>query len=142
LAAITERVAVPLAPKAASKALHDLIVLGIVELDDYGGIFVGRPELIVEGAIAPGALYPLLREVKGGATALDLLNSNPGASASDVGRILKDANSAEWSEATVKMAGKYFRGWARQAGVSTSPPPRGKPRDNDKPVGPRQLTLK
>jgi len=142
LAAITERVAVPLAPKAASKALHDLIVLGIVELDDYGGIFVGRPELIVEGAIAPGALSPLLREVKGGATALDLLNSNPGASASDVGRILKDANSAEWSEATVKMAGKYFRGWARQAGVSTSPPPRGKPRDNDKPVGPRQLTLK
>jgi hypothetical protein len=75
---------------------------------------------MADGKVSPVILMELLRKVPGGSEAIDLLMQNPAASPSDVGQIFRAAHSADWKPATTLSIGKYFRSWARYAGVPTA----------------------
>lgn len=101
-------------------AVRQLLAIEAVRPDTDETIRLARPDLIVDGRVSQRILMELLSRVPGATEALALLNSDPAATPLSIGRIICAANSADWRSATTQSVGKYFRSWARQAGVSTS----------------------
>lgn len=100
------------------KAVRDLVTLGAVKLDRNGMLSIKSPSLFAaDGGLEVSGLLQLLVGVPGGADALELLRNRPAASLSSVGRLLREAYGASWADSTTALMGKYFRSWARAAGV-------------------------
>ena len=58
-----------------------------------------------------------LKKVPGASTALELLETEPGANSMAVGTCIKEGYGLQWAVATTSMAGGMFRSWADAAGV-------------------------
>jgi hypothetical protein len=100
-------------------AVRQLLALGAVRPDTNETIRLARSDLMVDGKVSQSVLVELLRRVPGASEALDLLNGDPAATPLTIGRIICAANLADWQSATTQSVGKYFRSWARHAGIST-----------------------
>jgi hypothetical protein len=123
LAALLGAVRPPsLARSTVRKALHDLEVLGVVQVNRDGSLEIFEIGAVgQDGSVEPSAVAALIRErVPGGAAALSALTTNPSLATAEVGRLLEDAAGASWSLGTRTVMGKNFRSWARAAGVRTS----------------------
>lgn len=108
-------------------ALRQLLVLGVIKLDTTERFSLARRDLIRDGTVSQGPLLELLRNVPGGNEALGLLMRDPASSPAAVGQIFRSAHSADWKPATTQSIGKYFRSWARYAGIPTSLRPKATP---------------
>jgi hypothetical protein len=101
---------------AITKAISDLISLGIAEQDEERNISLTTDELFrSDGSLDRTFVLGLLGNVQGGRDALQLLDHQPNASSRSIGRVLGDAQGATWSDSTAALSGKFFRGWARVA---------------------------
>ena len=101
------------------KARAALVALGFLHPGDDAEI---RGQVFgADGAVDRGRLREVLEErVAGAKQAIELLESKPDASPIEVGMILREAQGTSWTPSSVRNAGKHFRSWAREAGVSTS----------------------
>jgi hypothetical protein len=107
-------------------SLRQLLTLGAVDADTKETFRLVRADLIVDGTVSPVVLRELLRKVPGCGEAIDLLIHNPAATPLDVGQIFATVHSADWQPATTLSIGKYFRSWARKAGITTTLKPQAK----------------
>jgi hypothetical protein len=82
---------------------------GKIEAVDVGG-----------NEVTPSRIRKALEELSGLPAALELLESNPRASALMVGNLVKETSGATWSDATTALVGKQIRSWARKAGIKVS----------------------
>jgi hypothetical protein len=105
--------------RATKASLRELVKLGAVAVNAYGGVTMVAVDLVVDGQVDPEALRELLRTHPGFASVLEVLEADPYAEPTTIGGILRDAYGAEWSPATVMSVGKYGRAWARRAGTAT-----------------------
>jgi Restriction endonuclease len=102
-------------------SLRQLLALGAVKPDTTDMFCIARPDLVLEGEVSKTVLMELLKKVPGGSEAVDLLTRNPAAAPAEIGQIFRIAHSADWKVATTQSVGKYFRSWARRAGIVTMP---------------------
>jgi hypothetical protein len=100
-----------------SGAARSLEILGVVHTAADGTVRLMRMDLVRDGRVAPEILLEVLGALPANRMALKLLADNPAASSAEVGAVIRDASGADWGDATMVGVGKYFRGWARAAGV-------------------------
>lgn len=97
------------------RAIQQLRVLNAVSVDDDT---VAAKEGVMDGsAVEQSRLRALLMEVRGGERSLELLAADSSADQNVVGQVLREENNADWADSTAASAGKYFRAWAKSAGV-------------------------
>jgi hypothetical protein len=105
------------------KALRALETLGLASSPPLS---VDTSVFHIDGTIDVGALRAALEaRVAGTTEALQLLEGSPGASAADVGTLLRDFQGASWTPTTTSSVGKNFRTWAKAVGVATTNPRKG-----------------
>jgi hypothetical protein len=97
------------------RAILQLRILNAVNVDDDA--VTACPGLVDGAGVVQGRLLQLLSEVRGGERALALLAADAGADQILVGQVLREENNADWADSTAASVGKYFRAWAKSAGV-------------------------
>jgi hypothetical protein len=103
------------------KAIRDLRLLGAVRMTDDGRLELVDHELVdAQGKVDERLLRNRLDSMPGGAAALARIEADPAIPPADVGQIVAEAYQAKWAVETKKSAGKYYRAWARAAGIDTS----------------------
>jgi hypothetical protein len=70
------------------------------------------------GEVNRELLRAKIEVLPGAKPGLALLDSDPSTPAMTVGEVLRKAYEAEWAASTTAGIGKYFRSWAREAGIS------------------------
>ncbi len=99
---------------------RELVALGAVTVSAEdpmrGAVLDG---LVVDGEIVENVLLALLRNVIGGAEAVEAVESNSAVRSAEIGRIFEAALGTSWTDSTRDLVGKSFFGWARAAGLST-----------------------
>ena len=109
--------------RRANTGVRELVALGVVEVEEDGGVRLLRPELVTKGLVDQVELRRLLEMKRGCREALVVLSNDPSASPELVGRVIRDSYGAEWSSGTTHGVGKHMRAWARCAGVRTQAHP-------------------
>lgn len=110
-----------LTPKRRAAGLGALEVLGLVSRPSRDVVVLDRAVFSDQGDVVAGELRQVLEDrVAGARDAIALIERDPAVTPLQVGQLLRDAQKTEWAEGTVHSAGKYFRSWARAAGVATS----------------------
>ena len=98
-----------------------LEVLGLLSRRAAGEMRLDPHVFDTEGSADPARLRQVLEErVAGAKEALTRIEGDPNVTPMEVGLILKDAQKTDWASGTIHSVGKYFRSWARAAGVTTS----------------------
>jgi hypothetical protein len=106
---------------ARTAALTALEVLGLLSRPAPHVMRLDTDIFDVTGTADPAKLRHVLEERVGGAAeALTRIEADASITPMEVGLILKDAQKTEWASGTIHSVGKYFRSWARAAGVATS----------------------
>lgn len=103
--------------KGMRRAAADLVSIGALR-QEVGGYRV-REGLTDSRGVVPESLLSLLRRAPGGQDAIVLLESDPRASQTSLGKKIMEAYRVEWKESTMEQVGKFFRGYARAAGMDT-----------------------
>jgi hypothetical protein len=104
-----------------NKALDDILSLNLLVRESYRGTsYLASTALTNDGEFDQPALMRILLLVPGGDAVIDRLRNNPAASNLEVGLIVKEAYRASWADSTADLMGKYFRGWARSAGLEVA----------------------
>jgi hypothetical protein len=113
------------AGRSTSRPLRELLILGAIWIARDGTVrIVDQALLDDEYQLKPEELLRLLKMVPGAEAALRVLEENPAAAPMTVGLALAKATGATWAPGTTHSAGKYFRSWARTAGVPVRRPSR------------------
>lgn len=99
------------------RCLSLLTSMKLVEVSQSG--YIEAVEVGPAG-ITPARIRNALEELPGLSAALNLLESNPRASAITVGNVVKETSGVTWSDATTGLVGKQIRSWARNAGIKVS----------------------
>lgn len=99
------------------RAAADLVSIGALQQEDGG--YQVREGLISANRIVPESLLALLKKTPGGEEALLLLETDPRASQISIGNEIMIAYKAKWADSTIEQVGKFFRGYARAAGIDT-----------------------
>lgn len=100
--------------------VRDLLALGLAFIDEAGMYELAIPMSVTsEGEFSPEVLLGQILAVPGGTEAVAMLQADPKATPAELGALLRDAQSVEWSDGTTALAGKHFRAWANRAGVFT-----------------------
>lgn len=116
--------------RKTQKNLSDLRQLGLLKAGGRSGFLTIDEDIYgQDGAISKAILLDRLQEVPGISEGLELIESDPSASAAAVGRLVNDVSVADWSETSQQTAGKYLRGWAKYLGFRTVYPEASKRRD-------------
>ena len=104
-----------------SKALNDLRALGIARFERRSGeLVIEVPSLFdSDGAVVESVLRDLMETMPGALEAFYAIEVDPAASVDAIGGTIASGYGKEWSESTMRNAGKYFRAWAHHAGVKT-----------------------
>ena len=110
--------------EARKRALGPLLALSAVEVAEDGTVTLASPSLVVDDKIALEELLALMKAVPGVQAGLSVLEQNPAATGLEVGRAVRSAISAQWTDSTAKGLGGHLRSWARFAGVKILPIPR------------------
>ena len=126
--------------KRRARSLRQLVGLGIVHRDGDDTLRLVRADLVRDGKIVPAVLRELVENQPGLADALALLEANPAEKPERVGEVIRAAYGADWTAVTTHGTGKHVRGWARYAGIATSPRP-GRVPGSSQPRGELQLFL-
>ena len=109
----------PLGQSALGKAEGNLYVLGLV--DDAGSPGAALRHLFEpDGTVNRSRLKEHLESLPITKPALEALEQDPCSSAAEVGELLRRSQGVNWGEATIALAGKHFRAWARAAGVAVA----------------------
>jgi hypothetical protein len=114
----TQKTSMAFKDSSKQKAINDLYVLGIVDLE--GNLLPSTSDVATKLLSSPPAsldVRELLSRVPGGNEALSLIETQSNASSEKVGEILRDAYGLRWASSTTRMAGTKFRAWARFAGL-------------------------
>ncbi len=108
------------ATKAEKRALATLRRIKAVQHFIDGSALVITPGLVEsDGRVAAPKLRQLVEQIPGAERALRMLeDSDPHASYSAVGQVLRDAQGTSWSPSTTELVGKHFRSWAKYCGVA------------------------
>jgi hypothetical protein len=101
-------------------AVRDLSLLGAIVLDERDRLQLAQLRLVEHGSVNKDALASMVAEMPGCAECFRVLQDDPGASPRLLGQILRQAQGAEWKDATTHSIGKYFRSWARFCGIRTT----------------------
>ncbi|MBF6067788.1 nSTAND1 domain-containing NTPase [Nocardia farcinica] len=102
--------------RRSARVASTALLLGLAEVDDSGLVTVCEGSLSgVE--LNPRKVHEGLGNLKGGELALQALAKDPAADLFFVGSIIRDAAGAEWKDTTTQHVGKYFRTWAKHAGI-------------------------
>jgi hypothetical protein len=123
LALASGKPAPQLLTKRRAGTLRQLVGLGVVGQDGDNTVRLVRTDLVRDGEIVPAVLRELLESQPGLADALARLEANPAEKPEHVGEVIRAAYGADWTAATTHATGKHVRGWARHAGIATSPRP-------------------
>lgn len=102
------------------KALGDLRQLGLLKSGKEIGSLTIDPAVYNDGpGLNAATILARLREVPGIAEGLDLISSDPGAAAAEIGELVNEVSGADWSETSQQTCGRYLRGWAKVLGMKT-----------------------
>lgn len=101
-------------------AVRDLSLLGAIVLDERDRLQLAQADLVEGGRVSKDALASMVTEMPGCAECFRVLRNGPATSPDILGRILRQAQGAEWKAATTYSVGKYCRSWARLCGVRTA----------------------
>ena len=113
----------PLTIQNNRRTAAPLLVMGAIRVNGMR-YEMAHPDLVVDGVVNPTRLRELLLAVTGVPQGLALIETDPGVPPTAVGRAVKSAVAADWSDATVHSVGKYLRAWAREAGLAVRRVPR------------------
>jgi hypothetical protein len=114
-----------------SKALDDLYSLRLLVRDSRGMSYVDPIILKDDGSLNQSVLMDCLMSMPGTDAAIDQLGKDPTSSDLEIGAHLRGAYRASWADSTAALMGKYFRAWARTAGVDTRRPRRAAAKQED-----------
>lgn len=108
-----------LSPSSEQKSISDWQALGV--LDENGEVREPAESLaILDVETRSATVLGLLKKVQGVLTALELLETEPGANSMAVGTCIKEGYGLQWAVTTTSMAGGMFRSWAAVAGVDVT----------------------
>lgn len=106
------------------KAVFALRAIGAVQVTDEGVHLIERDLVDSAGTIDPAVLRRLLEAKAGGAAAIEALETDPAASAEQLGQAIADASGVGWADSTRLSIGGVMRSWVKAAGVEVKKAPR------------------